>query len=159
MKNLKVLMYSVGLLILAGLLMMGYGYTRHNLNFTCSSSNSSFHNNAESTPFLTFSQNISFTRSGAAFLYISGNIENENKYYSLNRAIIYDYRRIGPDEYLMEVTKASRSGGDNIPAELENKYLMPLLSGVQRIIRIRQLPNGNMVFANNAGPFLICAVH
>ncbi len=159
MKKSPLFLYCIGTFLLIIFLAVGYWYSRHNLNFTCSSSTASFYTNKGNVPFLNYTQSVSFTHSGKAYVHISGNIHDAEKMYALNRTIIYSYERIAPTEYRMQVLTAFYAGSDSVPEAMEKKYLMPILPGIERIFGIRQLPTGDMVISNNSGPFLICAVH
>ncbi|HCR3980609.1 TPA: hypothetical protein OOF39_000009 [Kluyvera ascorbata] len=160
MKKKHLLAYSAGTGVLIIFLALGYWYSQHNLSFTCSSSTASFYSNEGEQPFVNFTQNISFNHFGKASVYLSGDLHTQDgQIYPMNRSVFYRYVRIGTSDYRLQVTGEVRSGNDRVPADLDNQYLMPVLEGVSRIFGIRQLPTGDMVISNNAGPYLICAVH
>ncbi|EFN9101096.1 hypothetical protein F9Z46_21310 [Escherichia coli] len=160
MNKRHITIYFISILLAPIIIFCGYWYSRHNLSFTCSTSTESFYNNVGNKPFMDFTQNIKFSYSGKATVSISGILHTQDgKNYALNRSIIYDYEYININQYRLNVSSTLRAGNDNIPVSLELKHLMPVLIGVNRVIDIRRLENGNMIFSNNAGPFFICAVH
>lgn len=140
-------------------LALGYWHSQHNLKFTCSSSTASFSTNEGNKPFLNFTQNVTFTLSGKAFVNISGEIYNEGNIYTINRTIIYDYVRLGSGDYQLHAISVTPTGSDDVPAVLTQKYLGQLNLGSYRVISIRELPSRDIVIANTSGPYIICAVH
>lgn len=158
--NKKFLLYGTGTVLLGIFITLGYWVSRHNLSFTCSSSTASFYSNSGNLPFLNFTQTLTFSNLGKTIVRVSGDLHTpEGKTYVINRSIFYDYVRISGGNYRLKVTGAIAAGNDNVPASLAKTVLAPLLQGASRIVGIRQLPSGDMVVANNVGPFLICAVH
>ncbi|HFT1963454.1 TPA: hypothetical protein RG862_003686 [Enterobacter ludwigii] len=160
MKTKYIIHYSAGALISSVFIMLGYWYSHHNLRFACSSSTASFYTNNDNKSFLDFTQNITFSYWGKATVSLSGNLyTTEGKMYVINRSVFYDYEHIGASQYRLKVTGAMSYGNDSVPVSLERKHLMPILKDVSRVMGIRHLANGDVMFFNNAGPFFICAVH
>ena len=154
------LYYSMaGGVLLLIFLLFGYWISHHNLSFTCSSSTASFASNINNTMSLNFTQSMTFSYRGKAVVYLSGNITTSEAKYELNRTIVYSYTRTGTSDYSLQVVNATSAGSDTVPEYLEQTYLGSLLQKAQRIIGIRKMPSGDMLIANNAGPYLICAVH
>lgn len=158
MKKFTILLISVGAL-LAIFLVLGYWHFQHNLSFTCSSSTASFSTNEGNSPFLNFTQNVTFSLKGEALVNISGEIHNKDNIYTINRTIIYDYVRIGSADYKLHAISVTPTGTDDVPAELTRKYLGQIQPGSYRVVNIRQLPSGDMVISNTSGPYIVCAVH
>ncbi|KGB00850.1 hypothetical protein DR73_2147 [Enterobacteriaceae bacterium ATCC 29904] len=156
----KHIYYSVaGGLLLCSFLLSGYWLYRHNLSFTCSSSTASFASNIDNAITLNFTQTMTFSYRGQAVIHLSGDINENHTRYVLNRTVVYNYTRTGDSLYSVKVVHANRTGSDTVPAHLEKGYLGSLLSSAQRIIGIRTMPSGDILISNNAGPYLICAVH
>ncbi|WP_347290846.1 hypothetical protein [Kluyvera georgiana] len=156
----KRIYYSVaGGLFLCSFLLSGYWFYQHNLSFTCSSSTASFASNIKNTMAFNFTQNMTFSYRGHAVIHLSGEFSETDARYVMNRTIVYSYSRTGGNNYALQVVKATLGGSDTVPVRLESTYLGPVLTGAQRIVEIRRMPGGNIVFSNTAGPYLICAVH
>ncbi|POT55532.1 hypothetical protein C3432_20990 [Citrobacter amalonaticus] len=154
------LFYSVaGCVLLVIFLLSGYWLSLHNLSFTCSSSTASFASNINNTVALNFTQSMTFSYRGKAVVHLSGYFTTGDTRHVLNRTIVYAYTRTGTSDYSLRVVNATRAGSDTVPENLERTYLGPILQGAYRIIGIREMPSGDMLIANNAGPYLICAVH
>lgn len=158
MKKFHLFIFSIGALLTI-FLALGYWHFQHNLSFTCSSSTASFSTNEGNKPFLNFTQNVTFTLKGEAFVNISGEIHSEENIYTINRTIIYDYVRLGSGDYQLHSISVTPTGTDNVPAELTQKYLGQLHLDSYRVISVRQLPSGDMVISNTSGPYIVCAVH
>ncbi|MFP2428833.1 hypothetical protein [Enterobacter ludwigii] len=156
----KHICYSVaGGLLLCAFLLSGFWFYKHNLSFACSSSTASFASNINNAITLNFTQNMTFSYRGRAVIHLSGDINEDHTRYVMNRTIVYTYTRAGTNLYSMRVVHATRTGSDTVPKHLEKGYLGPLLIGAHRIIGIRSMPSGDILISNNAGPYLICAVH
>ncbi|RXJ09088.1 hypothetical protein [Lelliottia nimipressuralis] len=159
MKKTHLYLSVAGSVLLIIFLLSGYWISRHNLSFSCSSSTASFGSNINNSLLLNFTQNMTFSYRGKAVIHLSGDLSEGNTRYVLNRTIVYTYIRTGTNDYSLRVVNASRAGSDTVPENLEHTYLGPILQGAHRIIGVRKMPTGDMLIANNAGPFLICAVH
>ena len=159
MKKKHIYYSVVGGLLLCIFLFSGYWLYRHNLSFTCSSSTASFASNINNAITLNFTQTMTFSYQGQAVIHLSGDINEDSTRYILNRTVVYAYTRVGDSLYSLKVVRANRTGSDTVPEHLEKAYLGPLLSAAHRIIGIRTMPSGNILISNNAGPYLICAVH
>ncbi|MEB4675492.1 hypothetical protein MXL54_12025 [Enterobacteriaceae bacterium G50] len=162
MKNKKIVSYFTGAsLLMICILVSGGWYYHHNLSFTCTSSMASFYSNEGDKPFINFTQNINFNYFGKASVHLSGYLYSQDgRKFKLDRSVFYRYTRIlGTHDYRLQVKEDMRSGNDTIPAVLERRHLMPVIKGESEIFGIRRLPNRDMIISNNAGPYLICAVH
>ncbi|HCR2009231.1 TPA: hypothetical protein ONC52_001020 [Enterobacter asburiae] len=153
-------LYSIAAVLLVIFITIGYWVSRHNLSFTCSSSTVSFYGNNANAPFLNFTQTLTFNYLGKATVFVAGELHTpEGVTYRMNRSVFYDYVHLGGSNYHVQVTDSILAGNDDVPDSLAKTELAPLQQGASRIVGIRQLPSGDMVVANNVGPFLICAVH
>ena len=160
MNKKKRLLYSAVVVLLVIFITLGYWVSRHNLSFTCSSSTASFYRNSGNAPLMNFTQTLTFSYWGKVTVFVVGELYTpEGVTYRVNRSVIYDYVRLGGSDYHLQVTGSISAGNDNVPDSLAKTDLAPLLQGARRVVGIRQLPNGDMVVANNVGPFLLCAVH
>lgn len=159
MKMHRLILTALSAVVFIALIVSGYWFYHHNLNFACSSSTSSFSSNINSKVSFDFSQHLTFDHWGKAVIHISGGFKDQNGEYVLNRTAIYNYKRIGAYDYSMRVINVTRAGSDTVPSQLERLYLMPIVQGTHRILGIQQLPSGGMVISNNAGPYMMCAVH
>ncbi|ALL17256.1 hypothetical protein NI40_008865 [Enterobacter sp. E20] len=155
--------YTAAAVLLVIFITTGYWFSRHNLSFTCSSSTVSFYGNNgnnSNAASLNFTQTLNFNYLGKATVFIAGELHTpEGVTYRMNRSVFYDYVHLGGSNYYLQVTDSILAGNDDVPVSLAKTELAPLQQGASRIVGIRQLPSGDMVVANNVGPFLICAVH
>ena len=108
---------------------------------------------------LNFTQNTTFSYSGKVVSHLSGDFIAGGVRYVLNRNIVYDYTRLDSNNYSLRVVNTTRTGSDTVPVNLEHTYLGSILHGAHRILGISEMPTGDMLISNNAGPYLICAVH
>lgn len=152
-------LYLAGVFLL--LILSGFGWFqyKHNLGFVCSSSMAIFDDKEQNTNILNFSQRLTFYRTGKAFSNISGEVLHDGKSYAVNRTISFEYKRLGETEYQTEVLSVVKASKDNVPEELDSIHLAPFVAGAKRIIHVNKMPNRDIVFSFNSGPYLICARH
>lgn len=159
MKKQNICYLLAGGILLLIFLSSGYWISRHNLSFTCSSSTASFATNANNTMMLNFTHNTTFSYSGKVVSHLSGDFIADGVRYVLNRNIVYAYTRLDSNNYSLRVVSTTRTGSDTVPVNLERTYLGSILDGAHRILGISEMPTGDILISNNAGPYLICAVH
>ncbi|MEP9266188.1 hypothetical protein [Enterobacter asburiae] len=97
---------------------------------------------------------------GSARRTINGFAYSYGNRYTYNRTISYNYTRKQNEGhiYLLKVTRVLKTGADDIPSELEDKYLSFEKLGSVRIMSISETPSGDKLFSSASGPFFICDV-
>lgn len=91
---------------------------------------------------------------------INGFVYSHGERFNYNRTVMFDYvsPRRGDGSSLIKVIDVRKSGADDIPQDLEDKYMSFEQPGTERLMNIKYTPTGDILFTSANGPFFMCDV-
>lgn len=156
-------MVQAGLLILTSVLVVFYVAKQrelHKTDFTCDGTLVSSVHHDDPVFSYKVTHRITISADGFARRTVNGFAYSNGIRYTYNRTITMNYSHLLKEKgiYLLKVVDVQKTGADDIPKELEDKYLSFELLGSERQMAVSATPSGDKLFTTANGPFFMCDV-
>ncbi|WP_072010811.1 MULTISPECIES: hypothetical protein [unclassified Serratia (in: enterobacteria)] len=95
---------------------------------------------------------------GSGYVNLGGNVTYNNKNYIISRIINFTYKPINQEgDYSSKIDEVMKTGQDNIPDDLVNKFFIYTTLGVSNYFKVGRIDEHRMLISVSRGPFIVCS--